>query len=83
MKLNTRAFALAAGIIWGIVVFAVTNISLLRGGKGEHLSKLAQIYPGYSFSFAGSIIGFLWAFVSMLILAWLLAFLYNKFVPEK
>jgi len=46
MKLNAKALGLSAGIIWGLVIFLLTNISLLRGGEGEHLSKLAQFYIG-------------------------------------
>jgi hypothetical protein len=83
MKLNAKAFSLAAGIVWGIVVFLVTNISILRHGQGLTLSKLAQIYPGYSFSFVGSVVGLIWGFVSMALLAWLFAWLYNTFLAEK
>lgn len=79
MKLVPKAFALSTGILWGLVVFLVTNVSLLRGGRGELLSRLALIYPGYSFSFVGSLLGFFWGFVSMFIIGWLLAVLYNKF----
>jgi hypothetical protein len=83
MKLNSKAFSLAAGIVWGIVVFLATNISMLRHGQGQTLSKLVQIYPGYSFSFGGSIVGLIWGFVSMALLGWLFAWLYNMFVTEK
>lgn len=79
MKLVPKAFGLSTGILWGVVVFLVTNVSLLRGGKGELLSRLALIYPGYSFSFVGSLVGFVWGFVTMFIIGWLLALLYNKF----
>lgn len=82
MKLNAKALSLAAGIVWGVVVFLVTNISLLRQG-GQTLSRLAQIYPGYSVSFVGSIIGLIWGFVSMAVLAWLFVWLYNRFLAEK
>ena len=78
MKLNSKAFALSAGIVWSVVVFLLTNISLLGGGHGHHLSALARIYIGYSFSFVGSIVGLFWGFVSMLIVAWVFAWLYNK-----
>jgi len=78
MKLHAKALGLSAGIVWGLVIFLLTNISLLRGGEGEHLSKLAQFYIGYSFSFLGSLIGLVWGFVSMFIAAWVTAWLYNK-----
>ena len=78
MKLDAKAFALASGLVWGVVVFLATNLSLLRQG-GETLSKLAQVYPGNVVSFAGSIIGLVWGFVSMFVLGWVLISLYNKF----
>jgi len=80
MKLNAKALALSAGILWGLMIFLLTNISLLRGGEGEHLSRLAQFYIGYSFSFLGSLIGLVWGFVTMFIVGWVFALLYNKFL---
>lgn len=78
MKLNRNAFALALAIVWGVAIFLVTNIDLLRGGAGEHLSRLSQIYVGYTVSFLGSIIGLLWGFVTMFIAGWAVAWLYNR-----
>lgn len=77
MKLDAKAFAIASGVVWGIVVFLVTIVSLLRHG-GETLSKLEQVYPYYTVSFFGSIIGLVWGFVSMFVLGWVFISLYNK-----
>lgn len=79
MKLQPKAFALSLGVVWGLVVFLLTNIGLLRGSLGEHLSRLSIVYIGYSFSFIGSIIGLIWGFVSACLMGWLLAWLYNRF----
>jgi hypothetical protein len=79
MKLNGKALGVALGLVWGVALFLVTNISLLRGGGGGTLGALSQVYIGYSFSFFGSIIGMLWGFVSMFVAGWLVAWLYNKF----
>lgn len=79
MKLQPKALALSLGILWGVLLFLITNISLMRGSQGEHLSLLSLIYVGYSFSFIGSIIGMIWGFVSMFIGGWILAWLYNRF----
>ena len=78
MKLNKNAFALALAIVWGMIVFLVTNIDLLRVGTGEHLSRLSQIYVGYSVSFLGSIIGLVWGFATMFVAGWAVAWLYNR-----
>ncbi|MFB0565106.1 MAG: bacteriophage holin [Candidatus Aminicenantaceae bacterium] len=80
MKLSKKAFALTAGILWGIAVFAVTNLLLLTGSEGELISALNNVYFGYSYSFLGSLIGLLWGFVDGFIGGWLFAFIYNLFV---
>jgi len=80
MKLNKKAFALSTGILWGIAVFAVTNILLIVGSKGQLVSALDNIYIGYSYSFLGSLIGSVWGFVDGFIAGWIFAFIYNLFV---
>ncbi len=82
MKLDQKAFALSAGIVWGLVIFLLTNIRLLQGGEGTLLSNIGHFYKGYSYSFVGSIVGLVWGFVSMFIVAWVSSWLYNKFVGQ-
>lgn len=79
MKLQPKALGLSLGILSGVVLFLITNIGLLQGGRGEHFSLLSLFYVGYSYSFAGSIVGMIWGFVSMFISGWILAWLYNRF----
>ncbi|MBI4427960.1 MAG: hypothetical protein HY562_02460 [Ignavibacteriales bacterium] len=79
MRFNLKALGFSAGIVWGLIVFLLTNISLLRGSEGEHLSRLATFYVGYSFSFVGSLVGLVWGFVTMFLVAWLAGWLYNRF----
>jgi hypothetical protein len=78
MKLNVKAFALSAGIVWGLIVFLSTMMMLLRGYPGGIVSHLGGIYIGYSISFVGSIIGLIWGFISMYVVAWLFCYLYNR-----
>ena len=82
MKLNEKAFALSAGITWGLVIFLLTNIRLLQGGRGELLSNIGHLYIGWSYSFVGSIVGFVWGFVTMFIVGWVAAWLYNMFAAQ-
>jgi hypothetical protein len=76
MKLNVKAFALSAGILWGAVMLVVTLVELWRGA-GQHIALLGGIYPGYQISYLGSIAGLLYGFVTAGILGALLAWLYN------
>ncbi len=50
MKLNAKALALSAGILWGAAVFVITTAKVLLGSPGEHVALLAGVYPGYSLS---------------------------------
>ena len=82
MKLSKKAFGLTAGILWAVIIFLTTNILLIRGSGGVVVSGLENIYPGYSFSFLGSIIGLIWGFINGLILGWLFAFLNNILISK-
>ena len=65
LRLNGRAWGIACGLLFGLVLFAATNFLLVVGGKnvGQHLSLLSVYFPGYSVTFLGSLIGFVYAFV--------------------
>jgi len=77
MPLNTRAFAIAAGVLSGLFIFLLTVWLLLIGSGGETISLLQQVFLGYSFSFGGAVIGLLWGFVHGLIGGFIFASLYN------
>ncbi len=82
MKLNVKALALAAGIVWGLAVLLLTYWFLLRGYDGEMLSRLSNVYLGYSVTWYGGLVGLAYGFVDGLIGGAVLACLYNKFVPK-
>ncbi len=65
VRVNARAWGLATGLIFGVGLFVLTNVLVLRGGQdvGMHLGRLSQVLPGYDVSFLGSLIGFVYAFV--------------------
>lgn len=79
MKLNKKAFALTAGILWGFCLFSLTNFLLIIGAQGEKISNLKNFYIGYRYSFVGSLIGLVWGFIFGCIIGWTFAFLYNMF----
>lgn len=82
MKLNVKAMGLACGTLWGIAVFLITVWFLIMGYAGETLSKLGQLYLGYTVSWGGSIVGLIWGFVDGLICGIVLAWLYNYFLGK-
>ena len=79
-KLDTKAFALAVGIVWAVGAFLLGIAAMLFNWGTAWLELLASCYIGYKATFLGSIIGAFWAFVDAGIGALIVAWLYNKFV---
>lgn len=85
MKLNTRAMAVASGLLWGGAVLAVGVANLIRPRYGqEFLRVVASIYPGYRArpNRGNVVVGISYAVVDGAIGGAALAWLYNSFVPE-
>jgi hypothetical protein len=64
-RLNARAWGIAFGLTLGLGLFLATNVLVLKGGDvvGPNLGLLGIYLPGYSVSFLGSLIGFVYMFV--------------------
>jgi hypothetical protein len=62
---NEKAWAIGLGLTLAFGLFVATNILIVKGGPnvGSHLQLLRAYFPGYSVTFAGSVIGFIYAFV--------------------
>jgi len=77
--MNVRAFAVAAGIVWGVLLFVFTVVETARG-LGHTLGLLSFWYPGYSISYLGSMAGLVYGFVSGALIGAVFCWLYNRFV---
>lgn len=77
MKLNVKAFALTAAIIWGLALFLTTWWVILFEGATCDKTFIAYVYRGYNISALGSIIGLAWGFMDGLICGAAFAWLYN------
>ena len=82
LRLNARAWGIAFGLLLGGGLFIATNVLVLKGGEnvGQHLQLLRVFFPGYSVTFLGSLIGFVYAFVIGYALGRLVGFVYNRLV---
>ena len=82
LRLNARAWGIAAGLLLGGALFLATNFLLIKGGPnvGQHLRLLHVFFPGYTVSFVGSLIGFVYAFVVGYALGRLIGAIYNRLV---
>lgn len=80
LRLNARAWGIAMGLALGLGLFLATNLLLLKGGQviGPHLALVGVYLPGYSVSFVGSLIGFVYMFVIGYGLGRLIAEVYNR-----
>ena len=83
MKLDVKALALTAAILWGLVAMLLTGIAnLLWPSYGQgFLSVMASVYPGYEAtrSVGQVVIGSLYGLLDGAIAGALLAWLYNRF----
>jgi hypothetical protein len=81
LRVNALSFGIVSGLVAGLGLFVATNWLVLKGGGahevGPHLSLLAQYFLGYRVSFAGSLIGFAWAFACGLVVGYAGSWLYN------
>lgn len=82
MKLSSKAFGLASGIVWGLTMLLATLWVVVKGG-GEHLRLLEQFYVGYNVSPLGSLVGLVYGFINGLICGAIFAWIHNKFVQEE
>ncbi len=82
VRLNARAWGIATGLLLGGGLFVATNVLVLKGGPdvGAHLQLLRVFLPGYSVTFLGSLVGFVYLFVIGYVLGRFVGLVYNKMV---
>jgi len=82
MKLNVKALAFAAALVWGAAMLLTGLGNLLWPGYGrEFLRVMASVYPGYhaTSSLGQVIIGMLYGLADGAVGGAILAWLYNLF----
>ena len=80
MRLNARAWGIATGLLLGGGLFLATIFLVIRGGPmvGQHLSLLRAFFPGYSVTWLGAFVGFVYAFVIGYGLGRIIGYVYNR-----
>ena len=81
-RLKAGILGLVFGLIFGVGLFAMTAILLIENGPdtGYHLRLLGNYFLGYSVTWKGAFIGFLWAFAVGAIIGWSIGIIYNRIV---
>jgi len=85
VRMRARIMSIVFGMVGGTGMFVATAWLLLRGGPnvGEHLSLLRHFFPGYSVTWPGAFLGFLWGALSGAVLGWAVAWIYNQVVERR
>lgn len=84
MKIKPVALGIGLGTVWGISLFITTWLSSFTGYGRLFLEVLAQsIYPGYTISPLGSLLGLLYGFLDGLISGFFIALIYNKLIGKE
>jgi hypothetical protein len=80
MRLNARAWGIAVGLLLGGGLFLATVFLVIRGGPnlGQHLAMLRVFFPGYSVTWVGAFVGFIYAFVLGYGLGRIIGYVYNR-----
>ena len=78
-RMRAGIVAVVTGMVAGFALFAATIWLVIRGGPnvGKNLSLLSVYYPGYSVTWTGSLVGFLYGAMTGVVLGWCVAWLYN------
>jgi len=83
MKLNIKALAIAAGLLWGAMTFLFGIWASFYTPAAHVVGFAGNFYLGYEAGFLGAVIGLVWGFadgaIGGLILAWLYNLLVGKF----
>jgi hypothetical protein len=80
--LNSLKFGLAAGILWALYMFVYTILSMYTGYGSVMLNMMANLYPGYTISWQGSIVGLIYGFFDGFIGIFLFAWIYNALLAK-
>jgi hypothetical protein len=82
LRANEQGWGIAIGLLLGVGLFLATVVLVLKNGPnpGPHLSLLRIYFPGYSVTWVGSFIGFVYAFVVGYAVGRTIATIYNRLI---
>jgi hypothetical protein len=82
LRMNEQGWGIAFGLLLGVGLFVATNVLVVKGGPvvGPHLGLLSMFFPGYSVTFFGSFVGFIYAFVVGYAFGRTVSTIYNRLI---
>jgi len=90
-RLRASVMAVVFGLFGGFGLFTATVWLVIEGGTefqgekivGPHLSLLSNYYPGYSVTWGGAFVGFIYAAVTGAVVGYSVAWVYNFIALRK
>jgi hypothetical protein len=82
LRASEQGWGIAIGLLLGLGLFLATVILVVKGGPnpGPHLGLVRIYFPGYSVTWIGSVIGFVYAFVVGYAIGRTVATIYNRLI---
>jgi hypothetical protein len=84
-RLRAGIVAIVSATVLGFGLFAATLWLVIKGGPnvGQNLSLLRAYYPGFTVTWAGSLVGFFYGALTGALVGWCVASLYNLLVRRR
>jgi hypothetical protein len=82
MKFNVKAFAIAHGLVWGLILMFM-SWSSCNGWQSEMVNVMKSSYVGMDSTFIGGVIAFAWGIVSGIVTGGTFSYVYNRLVGKK
>ena len=84
LRASEQGWGTAIGLLFGLGLFLATVILVLKGGPnpGPRLGLMRIYFPGYSVTWIGSFIGFIYAFVVGYGVGRTVATIYNRLIQR-
>ena len=84
-RIKTKALAVVCALIGGGGMFVMTVWLVIKDGPlaGQHLQLLSNYFPGYSVTWPGAFIGFLYGAVIGGVAGWAVGRIYNRIVNAR
>lgn len=81
-RVQADVLALVCAVVGGVGLWVMTIWLVLKGGPhtGEHLQLLSNYFVGYSVTWTGSVVGFLYGALAGGVVGWTIGRIYNGVV---
>ena len=85
LRASEQGWGIAIGLLFGLGLFLATVVLVIKGGPdpGPHLGLVRIYFPGYSVTWVGSFIGFVYAFVVGYAIGRTVATIYNRLIMPR